>query len=133
MSGDVLHVTDGSLNSAVHKLEKEGWSTTEWKQTENNRRAKFLLAHPLRQKQLQSETVNWRLSTAISKSSYVQRCRETHLDYSLEFSGADEIARVLHWRIEVRIAHMLRDWKIPGKTRAGVGGTDTYRGDWPIS
>ena len=41
VSGDVLQVSDGSLYPALHKLEQEGWITAEWKQTENNRRAKF--------------------------------------------------------------------------------------------
>src|SRR5215831_1439024 len=44
VSGDVLQVSDGSLYPALHKLEQEGWITAEWKPTENNRRAKFLLA-----------------------------------------------------------------------------------------
>jgi PadR family transcriptional regulator, regulatory protein PadR len=67
ISGDVLQVTDGSLYPALHKLEQEGWITAAWKQTENNRRAKFYsLTRPGR-KQLQSETANWqRLSAAIS-------------------------------------------------------------------
>ena len=67
ISGDVLQVTDGSLYPALHKLEQEGWITAEWKQTENNRRAKFYSLTRLGKKQLQSETANWqRLSNAIS-------------------------------------------------------------------
>src|SRR5258707_3880948 len=41
ISGEVLQVSEGSLYPALHKLEQEGWVTAEWKQTENNRRAKF--------------------------------------------------------------------------------------------
>ena len=41
ISGDVLQVSEGSLYPALHKLEQEGWIKAEWKQTENNRRAKF--------------------------------------------------------------------------------------------
>jgi PadR family transcriptional regulator PadR len=67
ISGDVLQVTDGSLYPALHKLEQEGWITAEWKQTENNRRAKFYSLTRLGRKQLQAEAANWeRLSTAIS-------------------------------------------------------------------
>ena len=67
ISGDVLQVTDGSLYPALHKLEQEGWIAAEWKQTENNRRAKFYSLTRLGRKQLQSETANWqRLSAAIS-------------------------------------------------------------------
>ena len=67
ISGDVLRVTDGSLYPALHKLEQEGWITAEWKQTENNRRAKFYSLTRIGKKQLQTEAANWqRLSTAIS-------------------------------------------------------------------
>src|SRR5438552_3815532 len=55
ISGDVLQVTDGSLYPALHKLEQEGWITAEWKQTENNRRAKFYSLTRLGRRQLQSE------------------------------------------------------------------------------
>jgi PadR family transcriptional regulator len=67
VSGDVLQVSDGSLYPALHKLEQEGWITAEWKQTENNRRAKFYsLTRPGR-RQLERESANWaRLSSAIS-------------------------------------------------------------------
>jgi transcriptional regulator len=67
-SGDVLQVSEGSLYPALHKLEQEGWITAEWKQTENNRRAKFYSLTRLGKKQLESETANWqRLSSAISQ------------------------------------------------------------------
>jgi len=67
ISGEVLQVSDGSLYPALHKLEQEGWITAEWKQTENNRRAKFYSLTRLGRKQLESEAANWqRLSSAIS-------------------------------------------------------------------
>jgi len=67
ISGDVLQVSEGSLYPALHKLEQEGWIKAEWKQTENNRRAKFYSLTRLGQKQLDAETANWtRLSSAIS-------------------------------------------------------------------
>jgi len=68
ISNDVLQVSEGSLYPALHKLEQEGWITAEWKQTENNRRAKFYSLTRLGKKQLESETANWeRLSSAISR------------------------------------------------------------------
>ncbi len=68
ISDDVLQVSEGSLYPALHKLEQEGWITAEWKQTENNRRAKFYSLTRLGRKQLESETANWeRLSSAISR------------------------------------------------------------------
>jgi PadR family transcriptional regulator PadR len=67
ISGDVLQVSDGSLYPALHKLEHEGWISAEWKQTENNRRAKFYSLTRIGKKQLDSEAANWqRLSAAIS-------------------------------------------------------------------
>jgi PadR family transcriptional regulator, regulatory protein PadR len=67
VSGDVLHVSDGSLYPALHKLEQEGWITAEWKMTENGRRAKFYsLTRPGR-RCLEREVAKWeRLSSAIS-------------------------------------------------------------------
>jgi transcriptional regulator len=67
ISGNVLQVSDGSLYPALHKLEHEGWITSEWKPSENNRRAKFYsLTRPGR-RHLGRETENWdRLSAAIS-------------------------------------------------------------------
>ena len=67
ISGDVLQVSEGSLYPALHKLEQEGWIKAEWKQTENNRKAKFYSLTRLGKKELESETANWkRLSSAIS-------------------------------------------------------------------
>lgn len=67
VSGNVLQVSDGSLYPALHKLEQQGWIKAEWKQSENNRRAKFYSLTRLGHKCLEQETANWnRLSTAIS-------------------------------------------------------------------
>jgi transcriptional regulator len=75
VSGDVLQVSDGSLYPALHKLEQEGWICSEWKPSENNRRAKFYTLTRLGRKQLDQESANWnRLSAAIS---HVMRLKET--------------------------------------------------------
>jgi PadR family transcriptional regulator, regulatory protein PadR len=68
VSGEVLHVSDGSLYPALHKLEQEGWIRAEWKVTENGRRAKFYsLTRPGR-RALEREAANWeRLAGAISQ------------------------------------------------------------------
>jgi PadR family transcriptional regulator PadR len=67
ISGDVLQVSDGSLYPALHKLEQEGWIKSEWKPSENNRRAKFYSLTRLGRRQLEKEAANWtRLSSAIS-------------------------------------------------------------------
>ena len=67
VSGDVLQVSEGSLYPALHKLEQHGWIQAEWKQTSNNRRAKFYSLTHLGRKRLATEAANWqRLSAAIS-------------------------------------------------------------------
>lgn len=75
ISGDVLQVSEGSLYPALHKLEQAGWIKAEWKQSENNRRAKFYSLTRLGRKHLDAEAANWdRLSSAISQ---VVRLSET--------------------------------------------------------
>lgn len=67
VSGDVLQVSDGSLYPALHKLEHQGWIQSEWKPTENNRRAKFYSLTRLGRRHLEREAANWeRISAAIS-------------------------------------------------------------------
>ena len=75
VSGEILHVSDGSLYPALHKLEQEGWIKSEWRVTENGRRAKFYsLTRPGR-RALEREAANWeRLAGAIS---HVVRLNET--------------------------------------------------------
>ncbi len=67
VSRDVLQVSDGSLYPALHKLETQGFIRSEWRPSENNRRAKFYsLTRPGRRR-LEQETADWeRLSAAIS-------------------------------------------------------------------
>jgi PadR family transcriptional regulator PadR len=68
VSGEVLQVSDGSLDPALHKLEQQGWISAEWKASENNRRAKFYSLTRLGRGQLQKEAANWtRLSDAITQ------------------------------------------------------------------
>lgn len=67
VSSDVLGVSDGSLYPALHKLERRGWITAQWKSSENNRRARFYSLTRLGRKNLEKETANWnRVSAAIS-------------------------------------------------------------------
>jgi PadR family transcriptional regulator PadR len=68
VSGDILQVSDGSLYPALHKLEQGGWVTAEWKQSENNRRAKFYSLTRLGRRELLKEAAKWeRLSVAITQ------------------------------------------------------------------
>jgi transcriptional regulator len=58
-SGEILQVETGSLYPALHRLEKQGWVTSQWKQTESKQRAKFYRLTAAGRKQLQSEQVRW--------------------------------------------------------------------------
>src|SRR5258708_35611031 len=55
LSGDVLSVGPGSLYPALHRLEKQGWVTAEWKDSQLGRPAKLSLLARERQKQLERE------------------------------------------------------------------------------
>ena len=67
MSNDVLQVGESALYPALHKLEQQGWIEAEWKQSENNRRAKYYALTRAGRKALIKEARQWeRLSGAIS-------------------------------------------------------------------
>ena len=67
MSNDVLRVGQGSLYPALHKLEQEGWIEAEWRDSENNRRAKYYTLTREGRRAMKQEAAQWaRLSTAIS-------------------------------------------------------------------
>jgi PadR family transcriptional regulator PadR len=66
VSGDVLQVQQGSLYPALHRLEQEGWIKADWRETENNRRAKFYSLTAAGRRQMEKELSNWkRLSGAV--------------------------------------------------------------------
>jgi transcriptional regulator len=55
MSRDVLRVEEGSLYPALQRMLIKGWVTAEWKQSENNRRARYYRLTPSGRKQLARE------------------------------------------------------------------------------
>ena len=68
ISQDVLCINQGSLYPALYRLEQQGWITSEWGSSENNRQAKFYSLTKAGRKQLVEETENWeRLSAAVAK------------------------------------------------------------------
>lgn len=67
MSGEVLRVGQGALYPALHKLEQNGWISSEWAISENSRRAKYYKLTAAGRKALEREAAQWeRLSSAIS-------------------------------------------------------------------
>jgi PadR family transcriptional regulator PadR len=66
-SSDVLQVETGSLYPALHRLEKQGWVKPEWKQSENNQRAKYYSLTASGKKRLTAEHSRWsQISAAIA-------------------------------------------------------------------
>jgi PadR family transcriptional regulator, regulatory protein PadR len=67
ISKDVLNVQQGSLYPALHRLEKRGWLTSEWGESENGREAKFYRLSARGKKQLAAEEESWsRLAGAVA-------------------------------------------------------------------
>ena len=66
LSKDVLHVHQGALYPALHRLEQQGWIRAKWGESENNRRAKYYSLTRAGAKYLEQQQANWdRLSIAI--------------------------------------------------------------------
>jgi PadR family transcriptional regulator len=60
-------VQQGSLYTALHRLEKRGWLETEWGESEKDRQARFYKLSTKGRKQLASEESNWnRLAGAVA-------------------------------------------------------------------
>src|SRR3989440_4133857 len=59
ISKGVFQVNPGSLFPAFRRLERAGWLKSEWRDTENNRRAKYYLLTAQGRKQLKGETREW--------------------------------------------------------------------------
>jgi len=68
ISGGVFRVNPGSLLPALSRMERAGNVHSEWRATENNRRAKYYLLTARGRKALATETEQWhRQITAIGK------------------------------------------------------------------
>jgi len=66
VSNDVLKLNQNALYPALHRLEEQGWLTSEWGESETNRRAKYYSLTKAGRKRLAEEVAQWRrLSTAI--------------------------------------------------------------------
>ncbi len=67
VSKEVLQVGQGSLYPALARLEQQGWISSEWSISDNNRRAKFYSLTKTGARQLQKELGEWsKLSSAIA-------------------------------------------------------------------
>ena len=64
MSGGVFRINAGSLFVALQRLQRGGLIRSEWKETENNRRAKYYMLTGPGRKRLGSETREWERQVA---------------------------------------------------------------------
>ena len=55
----VVALEDGSLYPALYRMENRGWIRSEWRITENNRRARYYRLTARGRRQLADEMANW--------------------------------------------------------------------------
>ena len=68
VSRGVFKANPGSLLTAFQRLERMGWLDSEWRETDNSRRAKYYSLTRAGKKQLEIETAGWnRRVSAISR------------------------------------------------------------------
>ena len=59
LSRDALQVGQGSIYPALVRLEQRGWIATDWRTTENNRRAKYYRLTAAGRRALGNEVASW--------------------------------------------------------------------------
>ena len=68
VSRGVFKVNPGSLLTAFQRLERVGWLDSEWRQSDNSRRAKYYSLTRAGRRQLEVETASWnRRASAIAR------------------------------------------------------------------
>src|SRR5690242_15743529 len=68
ISRGVFKVNPGSLLTAFQRLERAGWLDSEWRQTDNSRRAKYYSLTRAGRKRLELETADWnRRASAVAR------------------------------------------------------------------
>ena len=60
LTGEVLHVGEGSLYPALHRLEERGWVDATWELSETKRRTKVYRLTPRGRQQLREESGSWK-------------------------------------------------------------------------
>jgi transcriptional regulator len=63
-SGEVLQVETGSLYPALHRIERQGWIASEWRQTEQRQRAKYYQITEEGKHQLARDRSKWETMVA---------------------------------------------------------------------
>jgi len=67
LSRDVFLVPQGSLYPALQRMKRRGWIRSEWRTTENSRRARYYELTSAGRRQLEIERASWaRTSSAVN-------------------------------------------------------------------
>jgi PadR family transcriptional regulator PadR len=64
LSRDVFKVQQGSLYPALQRMLRKGWIRSEWRTTDNGRRARYYVLTTKGQRQLETETEIWQRTAA---------------------------------------------------------------------
>jgi transcriptional regulator len=59
ISEEVLQLNEGTVYTSLLRLQQQGWISSEWGASENNRKARFYSITAAGRKQLTRETENW--------------------------------------------------------------------------
>jgi PadR family transcriptional regulator, regulatory protein PadR len=74
LSEDVLQLNEGTVYTSLLRLQQQGWISSRWGTSENNRKARFYSITKLGLKQLVLETENWeRISGVIGRVLRLER------------------------------------------------------------
>ena len=63
MSGEVFDVNQGSLYPALQRMLRRGWIRSEWRSSENNRRARYYEITREGRRQLEAQVAEWERSS----------------------------------------------------------------------
>jgi PadR family transcriptional regulator PadR len=78
VSEDILKLNEGTVYTSLMRLHHQGWITSEWSASENNRKAKFYSITRKGLKQLEREAEAWeRMSGVMSRILSLQAGQET--------------------------------------------------------
>lgn len=64
LSGGTCEIQQGAVYPALQRLLRQGWIVAEWRESENNRRARYYKLTASGRKQLEAEVAWWRRAAA---------------------------------------------------------------------
>lgn len=59
VTGEELHVEEGALYPALHRMHRKGWLEAEWGVSENNRRARYYRLSTEGERELRRQVRDW--------------------------------------------------------------------------